>query len=377
MNEKREPETEGEARRRRRNEAARWHGLLQSPNVSSRAVSAWKRWEADPDNRRVFDEMERLWAKSDRIVRPERPTPDSILTDTYDPSEPIARWQDRLHSPFLKAPARSKRHYWYFGLAATVAFCFIGMALVGLEYWQTLLPGTHVTVFETGVAEHRTVELSDGSTIQLGAKSSVTTNMGAHLRTVVLDRGEALFAVVHDASRPFRVMAGAGTITAVGTAFNVRRLEDHVVVTVTEGTVQITPNSVSDTREISHASPLTTPDQPPQQVTHGQQVTYDQQGRLSPPQFVDHALPVAWRAGRLRFQGERLANVLTDVNRYSRKPVVLGDRAAGELLYSGTVFEGNVDEWIRNLQTIFPTLEVIATDADTVLIRSRPLITQQ
>jgi transmembrane sensor len=266
-------------------------------------------------------------------------------------------------------------HYGHLAIAATFLICIIGVGLIVVERWPGLLPVTHVSVFETGVSEHRTIELSDGSTIQLGAKSAVTTNMGARLRTVVLDRGEALFTVAHDVSRPFRVMAGAGTITAIGTAFNVRRLEDHVVVTVTEGIVQIAPNSISDTREAGRTSFLATPDQPARQVAHGQQVTYDQSGRLSSPQFVDDAVSVGWYAGRMRYQGERLANVLTDVNRYARKPVVLGDPAAGELLYSGTVLERNVDEWLRNLETIFPNLQ-IDNDADSVMIRSRQLTSQ-
>jgi len=48
-------------------------------------------------------------------------------------------------------------------------------------------------------------------------------------RSVILGRGEALFEVAHDSARPFVVIAGNGSITAVGTTFDVRKDADRVV----------------------------------------------------------------------------------------------------------------------------------------------------
>src|SRR5260370_1274200 len=56
---------------------------------------------------------------------------------------------------------------------------------------------------------------------------------------VRLTRGEAHLAVAKDSSRPFIVTAGGVSVRAVGTAFNVRRVEQRVEVFVTEGKVRI------------------------------------------------------------------------------------------------------------------------------------------
>src|SRR3546814_2068180 len=48
-------------------------------------------------------------------------------------------------------------------------------------------------------------------------------------------QGRAMFDVAHDASRPFVVDAGLGTVTALGTRFQVQRNEDRVSVTLLEG----------------------------------------------------------------------------------------------------------------------------------------------
>jgi hypothetical protein len=63
--------------------------------------------------------------------------------------------------------------------------------------------------------------------------------------------GEAFIKVHHDKARPFTVRAGAMSVTAVGTAFDVRREADRVTVTVEEGTIvasAIGPNGVNEWR---------------------------------------------------------------------------------------------------------------------------------
>ena len=48
-----------------------------------------------------------------------------------------------------------------------------------------------------------------------------------------------LFAVRPDSARPFTIDAGSGKITVVGTRFNVRRDDDEVTVSVSQGIVEI------------------------------------------------------------------------------------------------------------------------------------------
>jgi transmembrane sensor len=359
----------GTAETRRREQACWWFARLQEPDLSLRLLKRWKKWESDPDNRRMFDEIVKLGVRL-RIARPLLSIP--ITTDRdegYDGSVSVHAWrQEQVQR--TRARQRLRHAAVALGLIAAVVVAVVGLRWMAPTEWRTLTGGARMFVVETGLAEHREVVLNDGSKISLGAKTAITSDITAERRTVVLSRGEALFHVARDPQRPFRVIAGGGTITAVGTAFNVRRRDDdHVVVTVTEGTVEVTPGrSLSETAEPARAESEVAL----QRLTRGQELTYDVQGRFDAPRFVDGDVLSSWQNGQLRYRGELLRNVIPDVNRYSRRPLILGDKAAGDLVYSGTVFERDVDEWIEGLERIYPEVEVSVTDGQHILIRTRP-----
>ena len=187
----------------------------------------------------------------------------------------------------------------------------------------------------------------------------------------MLDRGEALFHVAHDRQRPFVVVAGRGAITAIGTAFNVRRDDDRVVVSVTEGKVTVAQQrAFSPRREIAAA--FSASKVPPVSATlaRGQQVAYDGRGELGAVQRADPEIATSWRDGRLQYRNEPLKYVVIDINRYSRRQIMLGDRSAEELVFTGTVFQDQIDEWLRGLEDIFP-VQVVQTDNDHIFLRSR------
>ena len=94
----------------------------------------------------------------------------------------------------------------------------------------------------TGTAEIRTIRLPDGSTVHLAPRSAIAVSFGETARDVDLLAGEALFQVVRDPARPFRVAAGGVSATAVGTAFDVARgrsVADATGVAVAEGRVRV------------------------------------------------------------------------------------------------------------------------------------------
>lgn len=92
----------------------------------------------------------------------------------------------------------------------------------------------------TGTGELRVVKLKDGSTVQLAPATAIAFTAGAKDRTLNLLRGEAWFDVVHDEAHPFKVMAGRSTVTVLGTAFTVRRMDEGTEVAVQRGRVAVT-----------------------------------------------------------------------------------------------------------------------------------------
>lgn len=359
--------SDNKSRERRREEAARWFVAFQHSEISGRLLKRWKKWESVPENREAFDAIERLWRLTDDESLIPRADAQERATDNYDGSIPVARWRSTRKGGWRFNISRSfMRTVGLVAMAATLVLV-LQSALPRYLHWNSAR--TSGAILETGIAEHKEIVFEDGTRIQLGAHSAVTANFTRQLRSVVLDRGEALFKVAHDAERPFQVSAGAGIITAVGTAFNVRRRTgDNVVVTVTEGVVEISPRSSGSAQQgdvatiVGHAT---------QRLARGQEVTYDTDGKLSPVRIaVPEVSPVS-RVGRLRYHGEPLTQVIQDVNRYSFRQLILSDPAAGSLLYSGTVFERDIDEWIAGLERIYPEIEIVPGNDGRIFIRTR------
>jgi transmembrane sensor len=267
-----------------------------------------------------------------------------------DEHEPHDEWRQAQIAPRRRHSARPS---WI----AIVALIAIVAALLHFMA-PSEQPSAEPWVFETKVAERARVELTDGSTIQLGPLTSVTATFTPGARSVVMDRGEALFNVAHDAKRAFRVQVGAGVITAVGTSFNVRRLEQQVVVTVSEGAVEVAPENAGQ------ASAGT-------RVASGKAVSYDAKGNRSAVHTADVGTALAWRNGVLQYKGEPLSYVVQDVNRSSRRKVSIADEAAGRILFTGTIVAAEIDDWLAALGEVFPELEAVPEDNDHVVIRMR------
>lgn len=97
------------------------------------------------------------------------------------------------------------------------------------------------TNYNTLIAEHTILELPDASTVNLNAKSSITFNERSwdKNREVLLD-GEAFFKVAKGSK--FDVITDAGTVSVLGTQFNVKQRPGYFEVTCYEGLVSVTHN---------------------------------------------------------------------------------------------------------------------------------------
>jgi transmembrane sensor len=253
----------------------------------------------------------------------------------------------------------------------------IGAVAAGSVITILLLPGLFPTdgrsdsprSYETQTGEQAHLQLQDGTSVFLGAQTALSATFTRGRRSVILGQGEALFEVAHDSARPFVVIAGNGSITAVGTTFDVRRDADRVVVTVTEGTVSVAPQAHSVT-ELGAPPTLHAGAAPhaPAQVTHGQRIAYDENGAVSAVEHTDAAAATAWREGYLQFYGEPLRYVVQAANRYSKRQIMV-DTAAGDLLYTGNVVPTRIDAWVLGLERIFP-VKTVEADNTHVLIQS-------
>lgn len=224
-----------------------------------------------------------------------------------------------------------------------VAVCGLG-AVLGFEW----MSAHGVARYRTGVGERRSVTLSDGSVVELNTATTLTVAMRKAQREVRLIRGEAQFKVAHDTSRPFYVDAASARLRAVGTAFNVRIRDALVELTVTQGIVAVG----SAVQRLDAKAP---------HIAAGDGAVIDA-GAIAPTALGDEAVRqrTAWQRGVIELQGETLAQVVEEFNRYQPHPIVIGDPRLANLRLGGRFQVAEAAEFLRAVSSSFP-IDVIRT----------------
>jgi transmembrane sensor len=326
--------------------ASDWLLRIQEGSLDSEELAQWLQWyDADPDNREAFEKVQATFESIHALPRDERAALASQL-DVREERIPSSWFSRRLWAP-----------------AFAIAFAFIA----GIVIWQLRANRTiETSAFKTERAVHRDLSLPDGSRIRLGAKSQLFVNFTSQTRYLVLEGGEAFFAVAKDSQRPFLVQAGDVTIRAVGTEFNVRRVMDQTIVAVTEGSVDVHRSHRPDDRPPRRAT--TTPK--PIHLVAGEQVSIGPLEPVVSVKQIEARTVNGWQEGRLEFADEPLGMVIDTINRYSQRDVVITDQGLKELRFTGTVSREHIDEWLFALSEIFP-VDVRRVGNDTVLISHR------
>jgi transmembrane sensor len=311
-------------------EASEWVQRLNASDAQA-VVDEWLHWcRSDPKNLPVFEQMQRTWDAF----------PQAGDTHVYAP-QPVSRLnRNRL-----------------IALAASV------LLLVGFAGWLAVGYST-IQVLDTAIGEQRHITLADGSQLYLAPNSRVSTRFTLARRDVRLENGQAFFAVAHSALRPFIVHANSLTVTAVGTAFDVRMSPSGTVVTVGEGRVNVAPGT-----DAAGGGPSTNTEAVLASV--GQQVTFAKSAHRLTVATVDPTVAGSWRDGTLRFVGEPLVDVVAAVNRYSNLQIVVAP-AFQQTRFTGTVSAPKIRDWLNALEQIF-AVEVVDQGANGILIQSRAL----
>jgi transmembrane sensor len=351
-------------------DAAGWHLKLNQldrhgAELSAQDVEDGENFYASPDNREAVALAARVAAYLD--ARHSSISVDSakIEADDYDGSVPVSEWLRRKsHEGTAKRRARTGRFAIVVGLALAAS---VAVVVINAEKWHIAAPRDAEDVYRTETAQNQQIRLPDGSTVVLGGSTEMAVHFADGKRSIRLEKGEALFTVAHDRNHPFIVEAGNGSVTAVGTEFNVRRNLELVTVTVTEGSVLVAPTTGNSPK----AATLDVPQMnwQPVHLQRDQELTYDDQQRHNVR--PTGGLASEWTAGRFQYRDVPLRYVVADLNRYRKIPILIQDTVAGEYGFTGTVFLENTGEWLLSLQKILP-LHVSDSGEGRIRIESIP-----
>lgn len=332
-------------------DAVAWYvrNEAREDDVDEATVRRWHEWWDDPENRTAYLSIVEMGREASFLPRPKPASDEDLLKDM---EEDFSSSHDELASD-----QKESRQPWYAHLtrrsnviAVSVALtAVVGSLMLFRDQWMDAGQS-----FATAVGEQRTFRLEDGSTITLGGNTSVNVRFTWSGRMIVLTRGEGMFRVQHEADRPFSVCAASGCTTAVGTVFDVRLYSTHTRVWVQEGAVVVTRRDTADAVRKSIPELNLSP---PVRLASHQAVNYDASGGTSEIVVTDPLTAAGWTSGSLVYLGRPLSEVLEDVQRYTSRKLSVDASDAG-LLYSGSVLQQHVEQWIRGLPHIFP-VEVI------------------
>ena len=135
---------------------------------------------------------------------------------------------------FGAAPVQKAKRSWRGVALSTLAATSVAL-FVFFDDLSLYLRSDHYAA----AGETKLVTLDDGSHVELDAKSAMTVRYSAGERRLTLLEGEAWFEVAPDPARPFVVEALGGTVTALGTAFDVALEKARAQVTVTQHRVSV------------------------------------------------------------------------------------------------------------------------------------------
>lgn len=320
--------------------AAEWFALKRSGEMTAGQLLEFQTWlEASPEHQDAWDEAEQSWLMAGLLRQ--------------DPEMMLLRAEARRAFPTLRRPFVAAAV-----AAALVATVGAGFALTQPTPVSQVVGISQQQTFRTGVGQRTTVTLSDGSVVTLDTDTVLRTDDAGRERRMYLDRGRAFFKVAKNPSRPFVVAAAGRTVTALGTAFDVRVGPGEFEVTLVEGKVRVEqprllrPSQTADLKagyRIEANSP--------------------REWTVKP---ADVERDTGWVEGRLTFVDEPLAEVAEEMNRYSEKKIVLKDAGVGGQPVVAVLKPGDMDSFIKmvrsyDLAQVTVTEEAIELSALTVV----------
>ncbi|MDH4986537.1 FecR domain-containing protein [Aminobacter anthyllidis] len=259
-------------------DARDWIVRLTAGNVSRQDLDRFHAWRAQsPEHARAFAREKEFW---------------QLLRDVDGSGLDAAP----VSTPKLSRSVSRRT----FLVGAAVAASAAALAAPRIMTWMR-------SDFATGAGEQATAALPDGSTMLLNTNSAVDVDFQPGLRLVNLLAGEVEFSIRPDAGAPFRVAALGGNSDANEGIHAVRSIADEVTVTASSGAI-----AVSGGRAANKVS-----------LTAGQQTRYRSGEAPMAATDVNVANELAWRGGRVVFEGRPFGSAVGELGRYIPERLVI------------------------------------------------------
>jgi transmembrane sensor len=309
----------------RKDVAIDWFLRRGAGPLTAAEAEAFEAWlEQSPENEKTYAVLDLAW---------------STAGEAQDHPDISAR-----NTALVKAVDRDRRTRR--AAMAMLAVAVIGGAGLG---WRTFTATKPLATqsFETAVGQRATVTLPDGSRITLNTDTIVRTRADHDRRLVYLDKGQAFFKVAKDRRHPFVVTAGGRTVTALGTAFDVRLEKGALKVVLVEGKVRVESAARALAQPARNAA-LPEPAQATEMTAGSELIASDNSPWSLARTDVDRE--TSWLHGQITFDDAPLGEIVAELNRYSTRKLVIADPRLADVRLGGIYTPGDVEGFSRALR---------------------------
>lgn len=282
-------------------------------------------WNADPENRKLYDDAQSLWNNVQYKASAYNPDKEKGWT--------MVSKKIREEVKTITISLRSLYRY----SAAAVILLVAGIGFYVYNNQQSAV--TPVLYKYASLNGKSKVTLPDGTAVWLGPRTEISyTNAFTPENRNVSIQGKAYFEVKKDSLHPFIVLADQSLIKVYGTSFNVNNSGNNLTVSLLTGKISF----------------LSSKNATPQPVSPGEAITLDKRTGFSRIEKSDVFFDVIWAQDKLRIEEKNLGDVVKYLNQWYDAKITLDPALKDKYKFTFTVTNEQLDEILRMLSRINP-----------------------
>ncbi len=300
-------------------------------SASKKEISTFESWlSASQKNARQFEEIKKYWDASFNAFK------------NYNPDIEKA-WQDLRHKTMnLQIKEKSRKVYFLRNLSkiAAVIILIIGLGfLIKLTVDKSKSINNQLVTYISN-EDIKKVELDDGSIVWLNRYSELKVADFSQKRRRVMLEGEAFFEVQEDPRKPFLIKTNNTITKVLGTSFNIKELENEIIVTVSSGKVLFYKSNKKRNKIILAA---------------GDQGVFNISTKKINAETNKNNNFLAWKTGIITFKNTSLIDICKQLSEIYNKNIIIPDTTFSDYTLTGNFNNAPLDEI---LEVIELTLDV-------------------
>lgn len=318
-------------------EAANWV-LRNDRGLSAPEQDDFNDWlSISKDHREAYAKHRWGWEEIDRLA--------GLQSSENLPINPdlLVNWKPKL------AWLENKLNQLKFMAALGVMILAIGLGYFFLGSKSTI--DESLTVEDSiSVERIQTIELEDGSFVELNHGAEIRVEYSENERLVRLLNGEANFDIEEDVNRPFVVSVSDMRFRALGTIFNLRYDATVIDLIVTEGRVEVAQAGPEE-KSIYESEKAAVVESSQMAIVPIGTGTAEIEILSLKDEHINEKLK--WIPEVIDFNQQNLVTIISEFNRRNRVQMTTSDEALSELKLTSVFWSDNVEGFVRLLESNF------------------------